>query len=140
MKLLKVITSISVAVLLAGLAACGGGGKYGEIRTVLERQVALFEEYGTSIDQATGAKDVAAAMNKLAAGMAELAPQFKSIAEKYPDLGKNEPPAELKDLFSKLQAAGMKMATAMAKTAQYMQDPEVKTAQQKLTEAMARPR
>jgi hypothetical protein len=136
MKSMKVVAAIGVAVLLVNFAACGGG-KYGDVKTVLEKQAAIFEEYGSLIDKATSAKDVAAAMNKFAAGMTELAPQFKAMSEKYPDLGKGEPPAELKGLWEKLQAAAMKMAGAAMKTVQYMQDPEVMAAQQKLSEAMA---
>ncbi|HNX98191.1 MAG TPA: hypothetical protein PKK12_10965 [Candidatus Aminicenantes bacterium] len=120
------------------ILACSSGGKYGEAKTVLEKQVAGMETFVTALEKAGSSAEVAAAFTGYAETMKVLAPQMKALAEKYPDLkNEKEPPAELKPLMDQIQAISQRMAPATMKAAQYMMDPAVQEAQRKFMEAAA---
>ncbi len=120
-------------VAVAGLVSCSGGGKYGEAKEIMTQQVAAMEDYASSLEKATSAADVAAAIERFSEAQRNLAPRMNALAEKYPDLkGEKEPPAELQPLMNQLKELGMRMAQASMKSIQYMSDPAVQEAQRKL--------
>ncbi|MBA3030272.1 MAG: hypothetical protein FP816_15875 [Desulfobacteraceae bacterium] len=115
--------------------ACGD--KYGEAVDVNKQFAAAMEEYVMALDKAENAQAVANAMDDYTAKMEKIVPKMKSIADKYPELKTTtEVPEELRVSREKAEAAGGKMAGAMMKMVQYMTDPKVLEAQQRMQKAM----
>lgn len=132
----KTLWIVVLGIVLAGMAGCSGGGKYAEVKTLLDKQVAVMEDYVTSLEKAGSAKDVADAINRYAVASKDLMPRMKALSEKYPEMGQEkEPPAELKPLMEKLKDLGMRMGQASMKAFQYMSDPLVQAAQKNLMES-----
>jgi hypothetical protein len=135
----KTALFLCVAVLALGLTACKGGGKYGDITDVMTKYMGAMEKFAAAMDGAKDADGVVKAINGLTEVTKALAPKLKSFATKYPELMKNpeNPPAELKPLMDKMMAVSGKMLGAMGKIQQYIQDPKVMEANQKLAETAA---
>ena len=138
MKMSKTVAWAVLVLVVAGFAACGGGGKYGAVKSVMGKQIAVMESFAAAMEKAGNAQDVAAALNAYAAEQKDLMPEMMDLQKKYPELAtQKEPPAELKAEMEKLQQIGMRVASASMKAAQYMADPVVQEAQKKLAESMA---
>lgn len=135
----KVVLFAAVVLFVFGLTACGkGGGKYADVKDVLEKFVVANEKFASALDDAKSADDVVAALTAVTKVTNELAPKMKEIEQKYPELKNQEnPPAELKPLTDRLMAAAGKMMSGMQKAMAYASDPKVQEAQQKYQEAMA---
>lgn len=135
----KTVLFLCVAVLALGLTACKGGGKYGDVKVVLEKYMAGIDAFATAMDGVKDADGVVKALNGLTEVTKSVAPQLKAFETKYPELKTQteNPPAELKPLMDKMMAVSGKMMGAMGKIQQYMQDPKVLEANTKLTEATA---
>jgi enamine deaminase RidA (YjgF/YER057c/UK114 family) len=137
MKARKTMAWVAVAVAVAGTMACGGGGKYGEAKALMAKQLTTMENFAAAMEKAGNAQDVAAALNAYAAGQKDLIPAMMELQKKYPELmAQKEAPAELRAEMEKMQQIGQRVATAMMKTGPYMTDPVVQEAQKKLAEAM----
>ena len=130
-----------IAVLLSLVATTffigGCGEKYSDVKKVNEEYIQLVEKYISDMDKATSAKDAAKAINSFGDGMEKVLPEMKKMSEKYPELKNNvTPPEELKESQMKAEATGKKMVGAMMKIMPYMRDPEVQTAQKRLSTIM----
>ena len=133
----KMMAWMVVAMLVAGAAACGGGGKYGAAKELMAKQVAAMSDFADAMEKAGNAQEVAAALNGYAAAQKELVPAMMELQKKYPELmAQREAPVELKAEMEKMQQLGQRVATASMKVAQYMADPVVQEAQKKLAESM----
>lgn len=138
MKRSEISAWIAMGALVLGLAACGGGGKYAQAKSLINRQIAVMESYANAMEKAGSAQEVAAALNAYAAGQKDLIPAMKKFQEQFPEMkDQAEPPAELKAEMEKMQQVMGRIMSASMKAAQYMQDPVVQEAQKKLGEAMA---
>jgi hypothetical protein len=138
MKVNKSMAWMVLVLVAAGFAACSGGGKYGEVKSMLNKQLAAMESFAAAMEKAGSAQEVAAALTAYGSAQKELMPAMMELQKKYPDLAtQKEPPAELKAEMDKLQQIGQRVAMASMKAAQYMSDPVVQEAQQKLAESMA---
>jgi hypothetical protein len=136
MKTNRMLIGIA-CVLTVSFLIIGCGGKYSDAEKLNMEFVELMEEYIADLDKADNAKDVAKAMNNYADGMEDLWPKMQKVAEKYPELkDKSNPPEELKESQQKANEVSQKMAGSMMKTMQYMRDPEVRKAQQRLGKIM----
>jgi len=134
----KMMAWVVMAMLVAAAAACGGGGKYASAKSVVNKQIAIMENYADAMEKAGNAQDVAAALNAYAAEQKELVPAMKKVQEQFPELkDQAEPPAELKAEMDKMKAIMGRIISASMKAAQYMQDPAVQEAQKKLAESMS---
>ncbi len=134
----RIALFLCIAVLALGLTACKGGGKYGDITDVMTKYMGAMEKFAAAMDGAKDADGVVKAINGLTEVTKALAPKLKSFETKYPELKNQEnPPAELKPLMDKMMAVSGKMLGAMAKIQQYIQDPKVMEANQKLAETSA---
>jgi hypothetical protein len=137
MKRSKTMAWMVMAVLVVGAAACGGGGKYAQAKSLINKQIAVMESYADAMEKAGSAQEVAAALNAYAAGQKDLIPAMKKFQEQFPELkDQAEPPVELKPEMDKMQQIMGRIMSASMKAAQYMQDPIVQEAQKKLGEAM----
>ncbi len=129
-----VLCFLAVAFLLNGC-----GGKYADAKKLNEEYIELMETYTEEIEKAGSAKDVAKAMNRLADGLEKNWPKMQKLAEKYPELkDKNNPPEEMKASQERAKEVGKKMAGSFMKMMPYMNDPEVKKAQKRLSGAMSK--
>ena len=134
----KTVLFLCVAVLAMGVFACKGGGKYSDVSAVMEKYMAGIDSFVTAMDGVKDADGVVKALNGLTEVTKAVAPQLKAFETKYPELkGSENPPAELKPLMDKMMAVSGKMMGAMGKIQQYMTDPKVMEANQKLSEATA---
>ncbi len=117
-----------IALFLLNLAACSSG-KYSDVKKVTNDQAKTMGNYATAIEKAESVQDVVAAINNFTSEMKTLMPEMKRTLEKYPELTDNQPPPEeLKEDAEKMRALNERLQSAMMKTMQYMQDPEVQKA------------
>lgn len=127
----KLVLLLTVVVFLAGVVACGGGGKYDDAKAVMNDMIDAFNGFGDAMDKANDGKAVAAAIEDFADKMAALKPKIDEMQKKYPDF-KSQPPEELKELVEKVGEASQKMSAAMMKIGQYATDPDVQKVMPKL--------
>ena len=138
MKAGKRTVWLAVALMIGGAVACGGGGKYGEAKALMGKQLTVMENFAAAMEKAGSAQEVAAALNAYAVGQKELIPAMMDLQKKYPELmAQKEAPAELKAEMEQMQKIGQRVAMASMKAAQYMSDPVVQEAQKKLAESMS---
>ena len=138
MNVCKTMVCLAALLMIGGAIACGGGGKYGSAKSLINKQIDIMNGYADAMEKAGSAKDVAAALNAYAADTKELIPAMKKFQEQFPEMkNQAEPPVELKPEMDKMQAVMGRIISASMKAAQYMQDPAVQEAQKKLGEAMS---
>ena len=129
----NLIMVVVVCLFFMGLFACGGGDKFAEARATMEEMIDLMNNFGDAIEKAEDGKAVVAAVENFADKFRSLQKKMKEQGKKYPELNdKQNIPQELKDLEVKLDEAGKKMIGAMAKIGQFVSDPEVAKALEKL--------
>ena len=134
----KMMLVLTVVFFLLGLTACGGG-KYGDVKNVMNEMIDAQEKFAASCENISSADDAVAALNDFTTAIEAIAPKMKEMPEKYPELkDKENPPEELKPLIDKIEAAGQKMSVAMTKLMAYQQDPKVQEAMIKLGAAMTK--
>ena len=129
--------------LLLLLPACGGGSD--GPRQVFEAQLDMMDGLAASMEKASNADDVAAALNEACDRMEKILPRMQELMEKMPELknagGPNGAlPEVLKDLEPRLKASAMKMVGAMMKAMPYIQDPKVQAAQKRFQELGRKPK
>jgi hypothetical protein len=136
MKSCKLASLLCLLVSLFLLNGCSGK-KYEDVKEVNGDMVTIMDEYAAEIDKSANAQDVVKAINRFADKMEALVPKMKKLAEKYPELeNMDNPPEELKESQAKAEAVGQKIAGSMMKIMPYMNDPEVKKAQERMSETM----
>ena len=114
-----------------------GGGKYSDVKKINEEYIEVLEKYIAALDKSETAKDVAKAMNDFAGSMEDIMPRMRKLQEKYPELkDRKNPPEELKESMKDAEEVGAKFAASMMKTMRYMNDPDVKKAQERFAKAM----
>lgn len=115
----------------------GCGEKYGDAIDVREDFINLMSRYIDDIDKADNAKAVASAMNNYADGVAKLAPRIREINKKYPELkDPDNQPEEFQKATKAQEEVMARFGSTFMKTMPYMNDPEVRQAQQRITLAM----
>lgn len=132
---MKPIAMLFCCVVMAGamLAACGSSVDYSEVIEVNEKYIELLETYTSDLERAGGASDVADAMHELADGLEVVLPEMKKLMGKYPEL-KNEDkqPERVKALTQKAAEVAKQFVGSMTKVMPYMNDPEVRQAQERI--------
>lgn len=136
---MKKLFSVLVVGLLLIAFACGGGGKYADVKKVMQDNIDATEKFANSLEKADSADDVAAAINDYSDSMEKFIPKMKELQEKYSEL--NDPgkmPEDLKEIMEKMTALQTRMQGARAKIQQYGTDPKVQAASMKLMEVMTK--
>lgn len=115
-------------------AACGGGGKYGEVKETLNDQMDAMEDLVAAAAQPDNAKGIIVAMEKMAAAGAAGQEKMAALAEKYPELADQaNPPEELKAEMARMEKIVPEFMGAMMKVIEkYGENPEVQAAMQKM--------
>ena len=133
--------SVVVPVLCLVVLACllsGCAGKYADVKKLNTKFVALTETYVADMDVANDAKAVARAMNRYADDLEKIWPRMTELSEKYPELqDKSDPPEALKESQQEAEAVGRKMGGTFMKVMPFMNDPDVKKAQERLGAVMS---
>jgi hypothetical protein len=123
-------------ILFAGVAY--GGGKYEDVKPLIEKMSGAFEKFITDMEKAENADAVVAALDAFAEVMKKLGPKVREITKKYPELKDEKThPEELKPLLKKMDELGKKMFGVLGKLQQFANDPKVKEAYKRFGEAMA---
>ena len=135
---IKLFFAAAVVAVLA-LLACSGGSDQGDAVKVNTKFVDAMETYLNAIEKADSPSAVVDAVNAYAREIEELAPEFKAIAAKHPDWrDMHKAPEELRPIQEKAAKIAAQIPTTIMKTMQYMMDPQVQEAHQRLQEAMAK--
>ncbi|MFC2168629.1 hypothetical protein ACFLRW_06540 [Acidobacteriota bacterium] len=144
MKIRGWITFLGLAIFILGITACGGGGdgevgggKYSDIKPIMQKFNENTEKWIESMEKADTAKKVASALSDYANNMKELRAKMTEMEEKYPELtNMADPPEELKEEAAKMEELMAKMMPTLMKTAEFADDPDVIKAQAEFDEAM----
>jgi uncharacterized coiled-coil DUF342 family protein len=133
----KILSVLAVGLLLVAVAC--GGGKYADVKNVLEKNISATENFFNAMEKAGSADDVAAALTNYADEMDKLIPELKDVQKKYPELKDEEDmPKDVKELMEKYNKLAEKFPQAMSKIAQYAADSKVMEAQEKFLEVMSK--
>ena len=115
--------------------SCGKGGKYADVKPVLNKQSEMMESFAAQVEKATNGKEAAAALDSLAGKQEKLMAKMKALSEKYPEMkSSTEPPEELKEEIARLEPVAAKFSQAMMTVMQkYGNDPAVQEAMKKMS-------
>ena len=130
-----------VGIALVGMLSLSGCGKadYDDFVEVNTKFIEAMDEYTSSMDQASSAESVADAIEQFADTMETLAPEMKEIRGKYPEFqDKTQIPEKLRPLNEKAEQVAKRMPQTLMKSMQYMRDPKVIAAMQRLQESMVK--
>ena len=136
MKSHNIYILVSLIAPLILLNGCGGG-KYSDAKKVTNEYADAMDDFSTAINKSNSAGDVAKAMDSFTDKMAKIAPELKKIQEKYPELqGMTTPPKELEESKKRIEEVTQKYTSSMMKLAQYVNDPQVQKAQERMSQVM----
>ena len=123
-------------IFFAGIVCAGG--RYGEVRPIVEKMTVSLEKFITDLQKAENADAVVTALDAYTNVMKELAPKAKELLKKYPELKDEKThPQELKPLLKKMDELGKKMFGVLGKIQQFADDPRVKEANKRFLDTMA---
>lgn len=128
----KLVLCLIVGMVLAGLAACGGGGKYAEVRDTTEDMIDAMNSFGNTMANAKDGKTVADAVSDFVDEYGDIKVKIEALEKKFPEFSLRSLPEELKDLEPKLEEAMMKMYGAMMQIEKFKRDPAVAKVKDKL--------
>jgi len=128
----KLAICLMVGMFLAGLAACGGGGKYAEVRDTTEGMIDAMNSFGDTMANAKDGEAVADAVSDFVDEYEGIKEKIEELEKKFPEFSLRSLPEELKDLKTKKEEAMMKMFGALMKIEQFKRDPEVAKIKDKL--------
>jgi hypothetical protein len=135
---MKKVALFAVVGLIVFAGVVYGGGKYAEIKPILEKMAASLEKFVTDMEKAENADAVVAGLDAFTDVMKKLAPEMREILKKYPELKDEKThPEELKPLLKKMDELGKKLFGVMGKIQQFANDPKVKEANNRFMAAMA---
>jgi DNA polymerase II large subunit len=126
---MKKFLAVFTAVLVVSLVACGSGGKYGDVKDFIKEMIAAQDSYISSVEKAKSPDDIVKAIENFGERFIALADTSVELKKKYPDIDKwdNNPPAELKADFEKVEKSSEKMEKIFMNenVRQHMMDPKV---------------
>jgi hypothetical protein len=125
---MKKVVIISLMIACMFIAGCGSGGKYGDVKKILNDYISASKKFETDIEKANDARAVAAAIRAYASAMKRISPKMEKIPGKYPELAGPEPPEELKVLIEEMEKLEDVLNKYYNKIMGYSADPEVEKA------------
>ncbi len=137
MKIRGWMAIVGLCLFVFGITACGGGGKYSDVKSTMKKLNTTTEKWMETMEKADTAKKVAAALTDFTNKMKDFRTEMTKMEEKYPELkDMSDPPEELKEEAAKMEDLWSKMFSAMAKTSQFADDPDVQKAQEDFQEVL----
>jgi len=135
--------SITTIAYFIVILSCSPGGKYGDVKEVMNEMIKIQEVYTSGLENAQNAQDVAIAINKYIDSMKTVLPQALVLEKKYPELkqkkGENAP-AELQEIQKKMQESTREVAkVSQTILMKYISDAEVNKAMHRMTELRPSP-
>lgn len=128
---------VVVLMMAVGLVWGCGQDKYADVVEVNDQFITVTQDYVDGLNKAQSGKDVAKVMNKYADEFKKLAPKMNDLNTKYPDLAKmKDLPEKIKISQEKAGQMGAAFASSFMKSIQYMGDPEVVAAQERMAGIM----
>ena len=122
--------------LLLGLVACGDTPE-----AAMGDMINIMDGFADNMNGAENADQVVKAMEGFSQGMQDIVPRMKALQDKYPELqksmGEGKMPKGLEKFEEKYKEVMVKVVGASAKMGQYMNDPKVREAAKKFSEAMS---
>jgi outer membrane murein-binding lipoprotein Lpp len=130
--------TIGIAILsLVVFCGCGNEAGYDDFASVYNQFIDAMEEYTANLEKAENADAIADAIDTYAKKMDAWAPEMKKIRGEHPEWeDKTKMPEELKPLNAKAEKLAQSMAGTFVKSMQYMNDPKVRAASERLQQAM----
>lgn len=116
----------TIILLTFSIIGCSGG-KYGDVKKVINKIIKARETVIKDLKKASNAKDVAKAITELADSFSEMKLEFMGFEDKYPELN-NEIPEDLAALRDEMLLSGEKMQSVDDIIEKYEDDPEVEKA------------
>ena len=112
--------------------------KYDDAVPVMKKMIASIESFTVNINKAADGKEIAAAMDQYAKEIKSYAADVVQLMKKYPELkdDKNHPES-LKPFTKKFEELSKKLMQLYGKLGKYMDDPDVKAANERMMKAMA---
>jgi predicted nuclease with TOPRIM domain len=133
----KTTMVLCAGIMAVSLLSVGCGGKYSDVKKVNGEFSTVVKSFSADIEKVENAGDAAKALNKFADNLEELMPKMQALSDKYPELeDETNLPEELQELQAETEEAAQKMVGNMMKLMNYLQDPEVMKAQQRLSTIM----
>ena len=112
-------------------------GKYDQAKKVMNKQAEISTEYVNALERADNAKDVANAINTYANEMEKLIPDINKMMKDLPEVLNHETvPQEVAEESAQLTEAGEKIQAASKKLFQYITDPDVQKALERMSVVM----
>lgn len=124
-----VCTALGMVLLAGSLFAAD---KYADLTNTLRDTMEVVDEFVDALNAAGSGEQVAAAVDTYADKMEELEPRLEAIEEKYPEINDTKYPEELAEVMEEYSGLGEKMAEAMNVLMQYMMDPAVQEAMERM--------
>ncbi len=115
--------------------ACSSDGT-SEAKSLMQQQVTVIETYVDGLEKARSAEDMVKTVDRYTADMKKLIPRLKAFHEKYPDYDKDGIPKALEAELQRVEKASDRLPAAMMNSMQYMTDPRVQEAMQRMTEEL----
>ncbi len=131
---------LSVMVVLGffsfAVIACSNDGT-SEAKSLMQQQVTVIETYVEGLEKAQSADDMVQTVDRYSADMKKLIPRLKAFHDKYPDYDKDGIPKALEAELQRVEKASDRLPAAMMNSMQYMTDPKVQEAMQRMTEELS---
>ncbi|MEA1929150.1 MAG: hypothetical protein U9N73_13170 [Candidatus Auribacterota bacterium] len=133
----NVVVMVTIAAFLVVVSGCGGG-KYADVKEVMNTQADMMEEFAVGIENAQNSDDVLVVLAKLQKTAEGNKEEMMAVAEKYPEIqGNDSPPEELKEEMKRMQDVAPKFFGALMKIGQdYGDNDDVREALDKMKNAM----
>lgn len=128
---LKITTVIIVMVFLVG-GGLTAQEKYADFKALLREMIEISYTFIDEMDTAQTSTEVASAIENFGLAMEELEPRMDAMDEKYPNISDTEFPQELAPVMEEYGEMAVALEGAMMKMFEYMEDPEVQAAMEKM--------
>ena len=113
------------------------GGKYAEAEKVMKKQADIGTAYVNDLESAKNAEDVATAINTYTDEMEKLIPDINKMMKELPEVRNlDTPPQELAEESAQVAEANEKIQKASRKLFQYITNPKVQKALERMSVVM----
>ncbi len=106
--------------------------KYADFKALMRDMLKVSYTFIDEMNTAQTSTEVASAIEKFALAMEKMEPRMDAMDEKYPYITDTEFPEELAPIMEEYGEMAVALEEAMMKMFEYMEDPEVQSALEKM--------